>query len=182
MTEQRSEKHDADRNSLSDALKPVFDDFVVDYRFFATKHHGAQSLVLETTERYGKPVSVRPRLGQGLFSLAVRDAYEGACAITHEHSMPALEAVHIKPYGQGGEHRVSNGLLLRRDLHRLYDLGYVTVTPDYVFSVGNRLRDEYNNGKSYYGLHGSEIGVPSRETLRPDKALLEWHCESVFGG
>lgn len=86
----------------------------------------------EDAARYGTPLLVQPRLGQGLFSLAVRDAYAGACAVTGEHSSPVLEAAHIVPYGRGGEHRVDNGVLLRSDLHRLFDRGYVTVTPDYV--------------------------------------------------
>ena len=132
--------------------------------------------------RYGAAVPVRPRLGQGLFTFAVRDAYEGACAVTHEHTVPVLEAAHIKPYGQGGEHRVDNGLLLRRDLHRLYDRGYVTVTPDYTFRVGDRLRDEFQNGRSYYGLDKARIAVPKHEILRPNRELLAWHEERVFKG
>jgi len=139
-------------------------------------------LVAEGSARYGSPVSVRPRLGQGLFSLAVRDAYDGACAVTHEHSAPVLEAAHIKPYARGGEHRVDNGLLLRRDLHRLYDRGYVTVTRDYVFRVGDSLREEFKNGRSYYGLNDSRIAVPTHELLRPSKELLAWHEEEVFKG
>jgi putative restriction endonuclease len=138
-------------------------------------------LVAENYARYGAAVEVRPRLGQGLFSLAVRDAYHGACAVTGEHSLPALEAAHILPYGQGGEHRVDNGLLLRSDLHRLYDRGYVTVTPDYVFRVSDRLRDEFQNGRSYYGLDGAKIAVPSRQLLWPKRELLEWHRRHVFG-
>jgi putative restriction endonuclease len=125
---------------------------------------------------------VRPRYGQGLFSLAVRDAYDGSCAVTHEHSGPVLEAAHIRPYSWGGEHRVDNGLLLRRDLHRLYDRGYVTVTADYVFRVGERLREEFKNGRSYYGLTGSTIRVPAREVWRPDKELLDWHGQKIFKG
>ncbi|MCL5735370.1 MAG: HNH endonuclease [Actinobacteria bacterium] len=119
-------------------------------------------LVAENFTRYGAAVQVRPRLGQGLFSLAVRDAYHGACAVTREHSLPALEAAHIQPYVQGGQHRVDNGLLLRSDLHRLYDRGYVTVTPDYVFRVGDSLRDDFKNGRSYYGLDGAKIPVPDQ--------------------
>jgi putative restriction endonuclease len=137
-------------------------------------------LVAENFARYGAAVEVRPRLGQGLFSLAVRDAYRGACAVTGEHSRPVLEAAHILPYGQGGEHRVDNGLLLRSDLHRLYDRGYVTVTPDYVFRVSACLRDEFQNGRSYYGLDGAKIAVPERELWRPKMELLEWHRERVF--
>ena len=86
------------------------------------------------------------------------------------------------PYKQGGKHRVDNGVLLRRDLHRLYDLGYVTVTPDYVFRVGNSLREEFKNGRSYYGLDGSTVMVPANEVWRPSKELLDWHGQEVFKG
>ena len=132
--------------------------------------------------RYGTPYEVTPRLGQGIFSVQVRSAYGGACAVTGEHSAPVLEAAHIKPYSQGGEHQVENGLLLRSDLHRLYDLGYVTVTPDYVFRVGDRLREEYKNGRSYYGLSGSKIALPGDPLLRPGREGLEWHQREVFAG
>ena len=139
-------------------------------------------IVAEGSERYGSPLVVRPRLGQGLFSLAVRDAYGGACAITHEHSAPVLEAAHIRPYARGGEHRIDNGILLRRDLHRLFDRGYVTVTPEYAFKVGDRLRDEFNNGHSYYIMNNEIIDAPRAESLRPSKDLLAWHGQEVFKG
>lgn len=140
------------------------------------------SIVAEDAARYGSPTLVRPRLGQGLFRLAVRDAYHGACAITREHSSPVLEAAHIKPYADGGRHELRNGILLRSDLHKLFDLGYVTVTPDYLFKVGDRLRDEFSNGRSYYGLQGTELGLPASAAQRPDRDLLAWHGESVFRG
>jgi len=142
---------------------------------------GAQ-VVGSDAPRYGKETLIRPRLGQGLFSLEVRDAYGRACAITGEHSEPVLEAAHIQPYGQGGQHSVDNGLLLRSDLHRLYDRGYVTVTPDHVFKVGDRLRDEFQNGRSYYGLSGRRIRCPEPAHLRPRRDLLEWHGHEVFRG
>lgn len=139
-------------------------------------------LVADQSARYGAASLVRPRLGQGLFSLAVRDAYGGACAVTHEHSGPVLEAAHIMPYAQGGQHRVDNGLLLRSDLHRLYDRGYVTVTPDYTFRVGNRLRDDFRNGRSYYKRDALKIEVPANEIWRPSKEFLEWHGQAIFKG
>ena len=77
---------------------------------------------------------------------------------------------------------MDNGLLLRRDLHRLYDRGYVTVTADYVFRVGDSLREEFKNGRSYYGLNGSMIAVPAHDVLRPSKDLLDWHGQEVFKG
>ena len=130
--------------------------------------------------RFGKPVLVRPRLGQGGFRLAVFDAYERACCVTGEHSLPVLEAAHIRPYGEGGEHRVSNGLPLRRDIHRLFDLGYVTVRPDCTFHVSQRLRVEYDNGRTYYELDGSSLRPPRQPDQRPDPEDLTWHYEHRF--
>jgi hypothetical protein len=60
--------------------------------------------------------------------------------------------------------------------------GYVTVTPDYVFRVGDSLRDDFKNGRSYYGLDGQKIALPAHELWRPDRELLAWHRESVFRG
>jgi putative restriction endonuclease len=137
-------------------------------------------VVREERARYGDPVLVRPRLGQGAFRVAVTDAYQRACAVTHEHSLPVLEAAHIVPYGQGGAHEVSNGLLLQSDLHRLFDLGYVTVTPDLHVEVSGRLRGEFENGHTYYPMHGTSVTVPSDSRLRPDPNLLRWHNETAF--
>ena len=50
------------------------------------------------------------------------DAYERRCAVTGEKTLPVLEAAHIRPYALLGPHRVNNGLLLRSDLHKLFDL------------------------------------------------------------
>jgi putative restriction endonuclease len=138
--------------------------------------------VAEKATRYGTPMLVRPRLGQGLFSLAVRDAYGSACAVTREHSSPVLEAAHIVPFGRGGVHSVENGILLRSDLHRLFDRGYVTVTPDYEFRVGGRLREEFNNGRSYYSFDGEKIAIPKVESWRPSRESLEWHMTEIFRG
>ena len=49
-------------------------------------HYWNIERIEETPTRYGAPIEVKPRHGQGLFSLAVRDAYRGACAVTGEHS------------------------------------------------------------------------------------------------
>jgi len=133
-------------------------------------------------ERWGEPVLVRPRLGQGAFRVAVTDAYGRACAATGEHSLPALEAAHIKPYSHGGAHEISNGLLLRADIHKLFDAGYVTVTPDHRFRVSERLADEYHNGKVYYRYNDSRIWVPQNAAWHPDPDALAYHGEEVFVG
>lgn len=77
---------------------------------------------------------------------------------------------------------MDNGLLLRSDLHRLYDRGYVTVTPENRFLVGESLREDFNNGRSYYSLQGKQIHVPEPVAWRPDRELLDWHQREVFRG
>lgn len=130
-------------------------------------------------QRYGRPQVVIPRLGQGSFRLAVLDAY-GRCAVTGEHSLPALEAAHIRPYGQGGTHDLPNGLPFRRDLHRLFDLGYVSVKPSGEFIVSPRLRSEFANGHTYYALAGQKLRPPKVADAAPDRELLAWHSDTVF--
>ena len=132
--------------------------------------------------RYGPPALVRPRLGQGTFRLAVIDAYSRSCAVTGEHSLPALEAAHIRPYSDKGTHEINNGLLLRSDIHRLFDLGYVTVSPDHRFQVSKRLREDYSNGRSYYPLDGRSITLPGVQSEQPDATCLAWHNSEVFRG
>jgi len=133
-------------------------------------------------ERFGAPQLVRPRLGQGAFRIVITDLYERRCAVTRERTLPALEAAHIRPYAEGGEHEVRNGLLLRRDIHSLFDAGYVTVTPDLHFEVSRRIREEFENGRHYYALHGSQVAAPASLVERPDPVALTWHNERVFRG
>jgi putative restriction endonuclease len=132
--------------------------------------------------RYGAPQLIQPRLGQGTFRIAVTEAYGRACAVTQEHSLPALEAAHIRPYAEEGPHQVANGLLLRADLHRLFDNGYVTVSPDFRLEVGRRLREDFANGRSYYPLHGHELRPPTSPSDRPDARFLTWHREHRYLG
>lgn len=133
----------------------------------------ARHLELENTisspnaaPRYGSPILMAPRLGQGTFRIAVLEAYGRSCAVTGEHSLPALEASHIQPYANEGPHEVRNGLLFRADVHRLFDKGYVTVTPDLRLNVSPRLKDEFHNRRSYYPLHGSAVRSPPLAQLR----------------
>jgi putative restriction endonuclease len=137
-------------------------------------------LSIERQQRYGEPRLVQPRLGQATFRIAVLEAYRRGCAVTEEHSLPALEASHIRPYSQEGPHEVRNGLLLRADLHRLFDTGYATVTPDLRLEISSRLRRDYHNGRSYYLLHGAPVQAPVSAVDRPERAFLEWHNQQVF--
>lgn len=132
--------------------------------------------------RFGAPQVVLPRLGQGAFRLAVTDAYGRRCAVSGERTLPILDAAHIRAFGEGGEHATSNGLLLRTDIHRLFDLGYVTVSGDHRFEVSRRLKEDFDNGRHYYDLHGSDVAPPLQGYEPPSSSALEWHRENRYRG
>jgi putative restriction endonuclease len=131
---------------------------------------------------YGDPAVVRQRLGQGAFRLLVTDTYERRCAVTKEKALPVLQAAHIRPVSRGGRHLVSNGLLLRSDVHTLFDRGYVTITPDYQFRASRRLRTDFQNGEEYYSREGEELWLPPRPEDWPSREFLEWHSQAAFLG
>jgi len=131
--------------------------------------------------RFGAEYLTRGRLGQGAFRVLVTEAYDRRCAVTGEKTLPVLEAAHIKPYASDGPHRVSNGILLRSDLHKLFDLGYVTVTLDLRLEVSPRLRTEWQNGREYYAHHGQQLRVqPADLASQPSREFLTWHNENRF--
>jgi putative restriction endonuclease len=136
----------------------------------------------ESQARYGSPIPVLPRLGQGTFRVLVTDCYARRCAVTGERTLPALDAAHIRPFAEGGTHEVPNGLLLRRDIHSLFDRGYVTISPDHRFLVSRRIKDEFENGRHYYAMHGSHVAVPNERDSWPRVDLLTWHNDQKFLG
>lgn len=131
---------------------------------------------------YSDPTLQRRRMGQGTFRVVVTDAYGRRCAVTGEKALPALEAAHIRPFSAVQTHSVQNGLLLRSDVHRLFDAGYLTVTPEHRVEASSRMREDFNDGDNYMRLHGSSILVPVQEELRPDPEALRWHNENRFRG
>ncbi len=132
---------------------------------------------------YGKSVLTKVRLGQGAFRVLVTDAYSRKCSITGEKTLPVLEAAHIKPYAASGPHFVSNGLLLRSDMHKLFDNGYLTITSELKIEVSSRIREEFQNGKEYYQYHGKSLAViPSKTSDLPDSNYIDWHNQHIYRG
>src|SRR5262249_48468459 len=76
----------------------------------------------------------------------------------------------------------SNGLLLRTDIHRLLDLGYVTISRHGHFEVGRRLNEHFENGRHYYAMHGQALSLPENLDQRPSREVIEWHQTQRFLG
>lgn len=135
----------------------------------------------EAEQRDAPEYLVKGRLGQGAFRVLVTDAYQRRCAVTGERTLPVLEAAHIKPYARSGPNLTQNGLLLRSDLHKLFDLGYLTVTPELRVEVSKRIKEEYENGREYYAHHGQRLAViPRSSDEQPSRQFLEWHNQNIF--
>jgi putative restriction endonuclease len=141
-------------------------------------------LILEEPEaQYGNSVLRKVRLGQGAFRVLVTDAYNRKCAISGERTLPVLESAHIKPYALSGPHFISNALLLRSDLHKLFDSGYVTITPNFKVEVSKRIKEEFENGREYYRFHGNDIfNLPHKILDKPETKFVHWHNENVYKG
>lgn len=142
----------------------------------------AEFAPLEVDERELVLARTRARVGQGTFRSRLLDAYGRRCAVTGEKTEPVLDAAHVQPYLGPRSNHPQNGLLLTQEFHTLFDLGLVTVTPDFRLRVSDSLRERWSNGRRYYAYQGSPIRTPESTELRPSRAALEWHVRRVFVG
>ncbi len=115
--------------------------------------------------------SIVRRRGQPHFRKRLLAAYESRCAISGCNVEAVLDAAHIVPYSGPETNHPANGLLLRTDLHTLFDLRLITVHPtSRTVLVSPSLR-----GTSYEQYRGTRIRVPSDPECCPGEKALEWH-------
>ena len=82
------------------------------------------------------------------------------------------------PYSVCQRHELSNGLLMRSDLHRLFDGGYLTINPvTRKVVVSDRIRQEFENGTEYYRLAGQTIREPRDYAFRPLTENIQYHYD-----
>lgn len=137
--------------------------------------------IAEKGALYGFDYLTRGCLGQGAFRVLVMDAYKRKCAVTGEQTLPVLESAHIRPHAESGPHSINNGLLLRADLRKLFDLGYMTITPDFHVEVSRRLEKDCEGGREYLSLHGNKLtSLPENPSFHPSKKYVAWHNENKF--
>ena len=111
------------------------------------------------------------RRGQAKFRSALIAAYRGQCVVTGCDAVDALEAAHISPYQGAQTNHVQNGLLLRADLHSLFDLGMLAVEPETKKVVlANALAET-----SYADLAGRSIAEPHDPGSAPSREALAQH-------
>jgi len=154
------------------------------YQFFKKEEESKSQFVLDNSysPEY-RQVLTYVRTGQGSFRVSITEAYTRRCAVTGEKTLPVLEAAHIKPFADSGPYFINNGILLRSDLHKLFDSGYMTLTKDYRIEISRRIKEEFENGGEYYKYHGnSMIVLPHRPLDQPRSDFIEWHNQHIYKG
>jgi len=122
-------------------------------------------------ERKRSTISCVIRPEQRKFRESLLKAYNKRCAITNCDVEEALEAAHIYPYNRGIQfNRASNGLLLRVDIHELFERYLLGIDPR-----TKKILIAPNLVNSYGKLAGKRIYIPENPALRPSKKALEWH-------
>lgn len=139
-----------------------------------------EEIAILTDRTHGDPRLIVPRVGQKAFKAVVAEAYHHHCAVTGDKVRPVLQAAHILPVGKGGQHRVDNGLLLRSDMHKLFDDGYIGFDSRYRLRVSPAIRARFGNGDWLYSRAGMQIAVPTKTSARPNPTFLEWHAANIF--
>lgn len=132
---------------------------------------------------FGDPRLQSTRIGQGAFKALVQEAYGRRCAVTGDKILPVLQSAHIRPVTQEGEHRVDNGILLRSDVHTLFDRGYLGIHPQRrTLMVSPRLRSEWGNGDEFYerASSGAPITIPPRRMDQPNSDFLQYHADTIY--
>lgn len=114
--------------------------------------------------------AVALREGQSVFRSALLDAYDRRCAITGCGVLEILEAAHICPYRGEHTHGMDNGLLLRSDLHTLFDKGMVYIDAEGFVQIDNRLIDS-----EYAPLRGCKLRLPTDSAHQPHSEHLAHH-------
>lgn len=113
------------------------------------------------------------RQGQGQFRNQLIAAYEGTCAVTGSTVTSVLEAAHIDRYFGVHTNHVTNGILLRSDIHTLFDQSAVTIAGDFTFIAAPWL-----HGSEYGVFHQNPIRLPASASNRPDGQALSRHRAS----
>jgi predicted restriction endonuclease len=126
-------------------------------------------------ERKKVLASIVRRQGQPAFRQALLIAYEGRCAISACSAAQALEAAHIVPFTGPSTNSVTNGLLLRSDIHTLFDLRLLSVSPSDKTVWVSPLLD----GTEYEKFRGTKLRLPRHTGEMPSPTALSEHWKAA---
>lgn len=113
--------------------------------------------------------SITIRRGQKKFRDKLIKEYEGKCAISGTNVEAVLQAAHIYPYNGQETNHVTNGILLRADIHDLFDLNLLGIDENYTIIIGAPLK-----GTEYDNYNGKKIFIPNNLNCLPSLKALKW--------
>lgn len=157
-----------DQHSIREIDVPLFKTFLLSLPNITLKPFSSRQLRIIGGH---KVTNVRVRIGQQKFRESLRVKFGDTCAFTGPAHQQTLDAAHLYSYADIGQHHSDGGLLLRRDLHRPFDTGLITVEPtELVIDIHPRLRviDQYSN------LHGAPLQV---EISDGERSWLSLHWQ-----
>ena len=129
-------------------------------------------------EREKKLREIVERRGQPDFRNKLIAAYGGRCAVTGCDAVAALEAAHIAPYSGPQSNHVTNGLLLRADIHTLFDLDLIGIEPDSMtISIAAVISTTV-----YADLQGKKLLLPANTHFSPNQEALAERWQRFLGG
>lgn len=130
----------------------------------------------EREERVRILRSIALRRGQKRFRDSLLQEFGCKCVITSTDDGETLEAAHIKPYSNRGATAVANGLLVRSDIHTLFDLHLISIDPDSLkVFCGKRIR----SSRTYGQYHGASSLLARIPKIKTDLVALREHFEET---
>lgn len=130
-----------------------------------------------------KEVTIKARVNQSFFRSTVLSSYNQKCCITGLSVPNLLSACHIKPWKTDKENRLNpqNGICLSQIHHTAFDLGFISITPDFRVKV-SRYFDEFANDETVIKLFkeydNQQILLPNK--FFPNKEFLDWHYQNIL--
>lgn len=143
------------------------------YGISSNPGENSDELISDEDARRRVVSSIVNRQGQGAFRQSLITAYNSKCSITGCDAIDALEAAHIMPYRGLHSNTIRNGLLLRSDIHTLFDLGKITISQEYTVILHPDLINT-----SYSELNGKRIALPANRTDWPSLQALREHSQN----
>lgn len=154
---------------------------IIFFKFLSSRNNLAQTQASqgpETIDETDHKISslrclVRVRLGQQSFRDKLMAAYRRQCAITGCTVEAVLEAAHIEPYSENENQDIENGILLRSDIHLLFDSGLIWIDVNYLVHTAEELnKTEYNQ------LEGRRISLPDNKRDYPSSKHIAWRNQN----
>lgn len=160
---------------LGESINLVVDDFLATNTEVGIFEKFSLNDIEDT--RHKIAIQINARRGQKKFRNQLLEHYKCKCAITGCDVNEILEAAHIFPYKGADTNNIQNGILLRADVHTLFDLGLISIDPE---SNTIALSKQIGDNVYYKEFGGRKIVLPDDTNQRPSKESLRYHFEEIF--